>query len=140
MSELIYTIVEDTATALDGTVELIIAREHGAVEFEGRPIDEAIVVGRELAAAGIRHDARTAYEAFTGGDDRYLSAWVRGEAAVLIKARLVARECQCRRFPQAGLFRGHGHADLCTGHYETDVPPVQGLLLCGTCYGAEPEV
>lgn len=139
MSELTYQLAEDTTIALDGTVELIIAREYGATEFEGRPIAEAIAAGRELARGGVARDARIAYEAFTGGDERYLRTWSQQETITLIKARLSARECQCRQLPRGGLDR-HEHRDVCHNHYEADVPPVNGLYLCGTCYCKEPDV
>lgn len=136
MSEITYRVSEGTAAAIASLVEVRIAREYGLLSIDDQPLEDVETGGRMLAEAGIKFDGGDAYLAFTG-DEHGLSSWAYQEVNRLIAQGLAARTCQCSQLPQRGLFRDHEHREICTGHYEIDVPPIDGLLLCGDCHGVE---
>lgn len=137
MPEITYRLSDGTRAGIATLIEARIAREYGQTAIDGQDVALVESGARMLVEAGLHFDARPAFLAFAKGDERGLNGWVDSEIRILLKEGLAARECQCRQLAHGGLDRNHGHRDTCHRHYEADVPPIDGLLLCGTCHGAE---
>ncbi len=86
-----------------------------------------------IAVASATQDLRPLYVQLNG-DDRHLRSLVDTTLRILITDGLEARRCQCHTINGACPHGVDGH---CTGHTETDVPPIRGALLCGRCHVAE---
>ena len=120
----------ETRAAIASVVEHTIEREHG----QG---DAAAAAGaRAIALAGLQMDLH-GVAAELGGDDRALRGLADTQLRILITQGLDARRCQCPAVTPAER-EGHGHSTACEGHYEADVPEVDGRRLCGACYCAQP--
>jgi len=95
---------------------------------------------RILARAGIALDSTNAWGRHFGnttGLDTAADSLLRQ----LVRDGLAARRCQCDQLPEHRFDNQldgncpHGIDLQCTGHFEADVPPVDGVYrLCGTCY------
>jgi hypothetical protein len=104
------------------------------IEQEYRlPDADAVLKGARMTAiAAIEMDLRVAWtERYNGegGLRGYADTVLRG----LVAEGLKARECQCA--VTSATAPGHNHRETCHGHYEADVPPISGRLLCGPCHG-----
>jgi hypothetical protein len=127
-----YTLSAATEAALDRLVEEEVLHEYQVGNPHARA--SALQLARERVAA----DGYEAFVARNPGYENRVWSWAQVEVNALVKARLVERECQCRRlrYPVLPAFHGHGMY-ICHRHYEADVPELDGLLLCGTCYVVE---
>src|SRR3954468_5121522 len=127
-----YALSAATEAALDRVVEEEVLHEYQVGRQHAR--SSAWNFARERVA----EDGREAFVARNPGYENRVWSWAQGAVDMMVKARLVERECQCRRlrYPVLPAFHGHG-ANICHSHYEADVPELDGLLLCGTCYVVE---
>lgn len=117
-----------TRAAVANVVDYQIEREYG------RDVAAEIQGATTLALAGLRFDLRERFMSINGSDNG-LDGYARSTLRILVRDGLVERECQCRRMHPDG--RAHGHVYTCHVHYESDVPPIDGVLLCGGCHIAE---
>ncbi len=120
---LIAQITDGTRAAVASVVEHTIDREYGVGDRH------AADGARILAVAGLRMDLHNLFVEING-NDRGLDGLVDTQLRIMVDEGLAARRCQCREV------NGHGHRGFCEGHTEHDVPTVNGVLLCGTCYNA----
>lgn len=127
---------EATTAAIACLVDAEIAREYGQTHVSGQPVKDVVEGALMLLSASLEVDLREAFVAATGSDRR-LAPYAQACRSILVRDALAARECQCRQLGGAGLDGAHGHRDTCHGHYEADVPEIDGLRLCGECYIAE---
>lgn len=118
---------DGTKTAVANLVDYTIEREYG------HDVDAAIRGARTVALSGLQFDLRDQFIGINGHDnglDRYAEATLR----ILARDGLEVRRCQCHTIN--GTCQ-HGTGASCGSHYEADVPPIDGALLCGTCHIAE---
>lgn len=121
---------DGTRAAIANLVEYTIAREYGQ--------DASGLTGaRMLARAGLEFDLREDYLSRTDGDEHGLTGLADTTLRILVRDGLAARLCQCAQLHPGGCAHGPSTVVWCPGHYESDVPPIGGALLCGTCHGAE---
>lgn len=122
---------EGTRAAIASLVDARIDREHGGA------VEDQIRGATMLATAGLQFDLYQQYVT-ANGDDRGLRGYVDTALRILVREGLAARVCQCRQLHPHGCKHGSAVGQLwCGGHYEADVPPIDGALLCGDCYVAE---
>lgn len=116
--------------AVDDVVQYRIEQEYGIADAEAAAGGAAT-----RAVIHITDDIRPLYVGYNGTD-----IGLRGLAEALLRqlvtAGLDARRCQCGRSDAGERGESHGHRGACEGHFEADVPPVDGMLMCGTCHGA----
>lgn len=124
--------LSDVTKDLIGTLaQYTIEREYGSTTA---PVDGA----RMLTIASLQFDLADAH-AERGGQPEHLPSYAESVLRKLLRSALSARRCQCMVVDHAHR-SGHDHIGACTRHYEADVPPLDGKLLCGTCYVATYEV
>lgn len=116
--------------AVDDVVEYRIEREYGIEDAEDAMGGAAI-----RAVILITDDIRPRYTAATGSDHG-IKGLAEALLRMLVTAGLEARLCQCNAGSDPHARVGHDHVGECSGHYEADVPPIDGMLMCGTCHGA----
>lgn len=81
--------------------------------------------------AAARLNAHTALTADFNGNHLHADSQLR----LMTRAGLAQRVCQCKQLHPHGCPHGSASGSLwCGRHYESDVPPMAGALLCGTCY------
>lgn len=108
------TPAEVSAACLDSLVEATIEREYGRLS------PGELAVARQIAQAAVMAE--------TGGNASS-AAW---DLRPRLHAALEARRCACKGSHKNTMYdHRHGH---CSNHTEADVPPLDGLLLCGTCH------
>lgn len=92
---------------------------------------------RMLALGGLMIDLGDEHRRTNGAlaTDASLRSVAETTLRILIRDGLAARECQCRQLTGGGCT--HGERGVCHRHYEADVPPIDGALLCGTCHVTE---
>lgn len=127
---------EATASAVAEVVEHTIGGEYG------RDVAAALADARKRAIEGLTGDLGERYAAVAAGHATAggLRAVAETSLRILVRDGLRARRCQCDG-NTAGSTGPHPHpvGSLCDGHYDADTPPVEGRLLCGGCYCAQPE-
>lgn len=115
---------DGTRAAIANLVEYEIEREYG------HDVKAAAAGARMIALGGLQLDLRADYLARTG-DESQFSGYVDSTLRILIRDGLAERACQNRKLNPTAL--------PCRNHYEADVPPIDGALLCGTHHIAEYE-
>ncbi|MBM0205766.1 hypothetical protein JNW90_24185 [Micromonospora sp. STR1s_5] len=108
---------EGTAAAVANLVDFAIQREYG------HDVTALNAAARDLALAGLTFDLRDFFVSLNGSDHR-LRGYVESQLSILVRDGLAERACQWRKL--------HPEALTCSHHYEHDVPPIDGALLCGT--------
>ena len=117
---------DDTKQLLAALVEATIAVEYARGKPEERAAFEAAAHARRAARNAVQEDLRpTRIDMF--GDDRFLTGYADSTVAIDLYRGLEARRCQSPTNP------------TCTGHFEADVPPVDGRKLCSECYCQLPD-
>ncbi|WP_431881954.1 hypothetical protein [Micromonospora chalcea] len=117
-----------TRVAVTNLVDYEIEREYG------RNVGAEIAGATSLAVAGLIHDLRDEYARRNGGSDG-VEAYARSVLRIMVRDGLTERLCQCRSIRPAAR---HPHGNMpCDRHFEVDVPPIDGVLLCGGCHVAE---
>lgn len=119
---------DGTTAAITNLIEYTIEREYG------QDVDVALRGARTLALAGLQFDLRDQFVNINGHDNG-LVGYAESTLRILVRDGLAARVCQCSKLNPAGC--RHGRRYTCSDHYEADVPPINGALLCGTCYIGE---
>lgn len=126
---------EGTTAAVDQLVDYAILREYGIVVDEGGYLIEDQVIGATMIAkAGLQFDLIEQFKGMNQGKTDGLDGYVDATLRVLVSDGIEGRRCQCHTINGTC---SHGTAARCEGHYESDVPPIDGVLLCGTCHIAE---
>lgn len=118
----------ETRAVAAGIVEYRIDREYGKVD------DDGLRGATMLALAAIKMDINRRYVALNGSEDR-IDGLADSLLRLLVAEGLDARRCQCPVTDPNQLV-GHDHSGPCEGHYEADVPAIDGARLCGTCHVA----
>lgn len=126
--ETIADLSPGTLAAIANLVEYTIEKEYGTFTEGAR------IGARITAIAGVQMDVAAAYLERNAGDDRYLHGYADTTVRMLVAEGLEARRCQCAAVLDE--LAGHDHIGACAGHYEADVPQLDGKLLCGTCHVA----
>lgn len=103
-------------------VEYRVQREYGD------DVQDALAGARMIAVAQLAFDLADAGVVPTGPEAESLAAT---QYNIMVAEGLEIRACQC------GASGRSSHGMLCTGHYQTDVPVVEGKRLCGACYVSE---
>jgi len=118
---------DGTKAAIANVVDYKIEREHG------QDTADAEQGARMIALAGLQFDLLAA-----GADAERVRGLAETTLRILVREGLAARVCQCRQLHPHGCPHGSAVGSLwCGGHYEADVPPIDGALLCGACHVAE---
>lgn len=118
---------DELAVAVRGLVESAVGREYGRP-----PGDEQDRVAWDVAAVAALYALPQLDVPGAGLVTRAVTAryWVRH----LVREGLAARLCQCT---YRGADTRHMHPRArCEYHFEADVEPLDGLLLCGWCHNA----
>jgi hypothetical protein len=72
------------------------------------------------------------------GNDRSLAGFAYVQLRMLVAEGLATRECQCAKLHRHGCpHQGHRGLLFCNGHWEADVPLIDGTPLCGACHVGE---
>lgn len=120
---------EPTRIAVAALVDATVEHEYGH--------SKTLTATREAAHATLVKDLRSSYVTRTGNGDGLL-AYVDITLRILIRDGLATRVCQCRQLHPHGCPHGSASGSIwCARHYEADVPPLNGALLCGTCHVGE---
>ena len=121
----------ETRAAVAALVDRRIEREHGTAD------DTQVQGARRIAVAGIQMDIHRTYVKYSGSD-RGVATSADLLLRHLVDEGLAARLCHCAHLHPHGCPHGSAIGQLfCGGHYEADVPAIDGALLCGTCHVAE---
>lgn len=123
-TDLLAPISDETRAAIASVVEGTIEREYG--------ITNTVEGARFLAIAGLEMDLGAAWHAANPGHEIGLRGYTESTLRILVTAGLKARECQCNTSSDRD--RTHNHRYTCHNHYEADVPPIDGMKLCGACH------
>lgn len=118
---------EGTTAAIANLTDYSIEHEYGVPGATGRVLGATTV-----ALAGLQFDLRAQFVSING-TDAGLAGYAQATLRILLRDGLEARRCQCHTLN--GICP-HGTAARCEGHYEADVPPIDGARLCGTCHAA----
>lgn len=126
-AELLAPISAETRGAVASVVEATIEREY---QVDGA---EASLKGATLIAlAGLDMDLGGAWREAHTGYDTGLRGYTETALRILVAEGLLQRECQCNTSSDRD--RTHNHRYTCHNHYEAEVPPIDGMLLCGPCH------
>lgn len=120
---------EGTTAAIANLTDYSIEHEYGVVGAVDRVLGATTV-----ALAGLQFDLRAQFVSING-TDAGLAGYAQATLRVLVRQGLEARLCQCHTINDGRC--PHAHVGSCGGHYEADVPAIDGALLCGTCHIAE---
>lgn len=130
-SRLVGPISDGGRTAVARVVESTIEHEYG----RATTADLASVTS--AAVATLAADLDEAFRRQTG-TDQGLGLYSVSALRELVDEALAERVCQCRSLhPRQCPHESTSGSLWCDGHYEADVPPLGGALLCGTCYIGE---
>jgi antitoxin (DNA-binding transcriptional repressor) of toxin-antitoxin stability system len=131
----IAPLTEGTLAAIANIVDATIDKEYGVQGAEVLRLGAAMI-----AQAGLHFDLREAYLQLPDNrGEQGLAGLVETELRMRVAEGLEARTCQCRQIQGVCRHSSNPTGLPCAGHYEADVPPIRGLLLCGPCHADEYE-
>lgn len=118
---------DGTRAAIANLVDYEIEREYG------HDVTAAMAGARMIALGGLQMDLLA-----SGAPQDTVQNVAEIDLRILIREGLATRVCQCQQLHRHGCPHGSAVGQLwCGKHYEADVPPIDGALLCGDCHVAE---
>jgi hypothetical protein len=125
---------DGTKAAIANIVDYTILREYSIViTDDGLLVEDAMTGARMIALAGLQFDLHHQFVEMNG-NDRGLSKYAEATLPILVRDGLAERVCQCRELHGVCPHAGNSSKPICANHYETDVPEIDGALLCGPCH------
>jgi hypothetical protein len=119
-----------TNIALDDLTDAVVRREYNM------NTPDQVRALRKIAVAAMASDMRHNWlENETS--DRGLTSAADTLVNIALTERLQQRECQCSRLHPHGCSHYYKAEPFCKGHFEADVPDIDGVKLCGSCHNVE---